>query len=287
MRAPGTFPSCSSPTRRRGADRASDYTPVVDEAVTEPGPTLAEPTDEGLRLVDAADAQGVVLRLVGGVAIWARCPSARRAPLARPYNDIDFVTRSGSTAAVTAFFAGQGYEPNRMFNALHGAQRLMYADRNRERTVDVLIDRFAMCHQLDLRDRLPPGARTLPLADLLLTKLQVWEINEKDLGDITCLLADHAFADSASADGDAVGLRRILSLTGDDWGLCHTLERNLGKVSTFARERHPSAPKFDPVVQAEALLEAIGAGRKSLGWQLRGRIGERMRWYEVPEEVRH
>jgi hypothetical protein len=160
----------------------------VDEAVTEPGPTLAEPTDEGLRLVDAADAQGVVLRLVGGVAIWARCPSARRAPLARPYNDIDFVTRSGSTAAVTAFFAGQGYAPNRMFNALHGARRLMYADQARGPVVDVLVDRFAMCHQLDLRDRLPPGARTLPLADLLLTKLQVVELNEKDL--LAFLLVD-------------------------------------------------------------------------------------------------
>lgn len=97
----------------------------MDEAVKEPGPTLAEPTDEGLRLVGAAAAHGIVLRLVGGVGIWARCPSARRPPLARRYNDIDLVTHSGSTAAVAAFFAGQGYEPNRMFNALHGAQRLM------------------------------------------------------------------------------------------------------------------------------------------------------------------
>jgi hypothetical protein len=108
-----TFPGCSSPTRRSGAAApAGDYTPGVDEAITEPGPTLAEPADEGLRLVDAADAQGIVLRLVGGVAIWARCPSARRGPLARRYNDIDFVTGSGSAAAVTAFLAGQGYVPN-------------------------------------------------------------------------------------------------------------------------------------------------------------------------------
>ncbi len=87
----------------------------MDEAVKEPGPTLAEPSDEGLRLVGAAAAHGIVLRLVGGVGIWARCPSARRPPLARRYNDIDLVTHSGSTAAVTALFAGQGYEPNRMF----------------------------------------------------------------------------------------------------------------------------------------------------------------------------
>ena len=82
-------------------------------------------------------------------------------------------------------------------------------------------------------------------------------------------------------------MSRVLSLTGDDWGLCHTLERNLRKVADFARERRPSNASFDPVMQAEALLAAIASGRKSLGWQLRARIGERMRWYETPEEVRH
>ena len=283
MRAPGTFPSCSSPTRRRGADRASGYTPVVDEAVTEPGPTLAEPTDEGLRLVDAADAQGVVLRLVGGVAIWTRCPSARRAPLARPYNDIDFVTRSGSTAAVTAFFAGQGYEPNRMFNALHGAQRLMYADRNRERTVDVLIDRFAMCHRLDLRDRLPPGARTLPLADLLLTKLQVVELNEKDLKDLLALLADH----DLDGEDDAIGTARILAVTGDDWGLEHTVRGTLARVRDVAGSSGLDTTVAERILsRIDHLVEALDGARKTLRWRMRARLGERVRWYELPEEVR-
>jgi hypothetical protein len=255
----------------------------VDEAVTEPGPTLAEPTDEGLRLVDAADAQGVVLRLVGGVAIWARCPSARRAPLARPYNDIDVVTRSGSTAAVTAFFTGQGYEPNRMFNALHGAQRLMYADPARERTVDVLVDRFAMCHQLDLRDRLPPGARTLPLADLLLTKLQVVELNEKDLKDLLALLADH----DLDGDDDAIGTARILAVTGDDWGMEHTVRGTLARVRDAAGSAGLDTTVAERIrSRVDHLVEALDGARKTLRWRMRARLGERVRWYELPEEVR-
>ncbi len=142
-----------------------------------------------------------------------------------------------------------------------------------------------MSHLIDLHGRLEPGLPTIDLADLLLTKLQVWEINAKDLGDITCLLADRRLADRP--EPDAIDLSRILALTGTDWGLCHTLERNLRAVAAHAGERKPADTLFDPVVQAEALLAAIAAGRKSLAWRVRGRVGERVRWYETPEEVRH
>jgi len=261
-----------------------DYTPPVDEVVAEPGPTLAEPTHEGLRLVGAADAQGVVLRLVGGVAIWARCPSARRPPLARRYNDIDFVTRSGSAAAVTAFLTDQGYEPNRMFNALHGAQRLMYADPARGRVVDVLVDRFVMCHRLDLRDRLAIDARTLPLADLLLTKLQVVELNEKDLMDLLALLADH----DLDGDGDAIGTARILAVTRDDWGLEHTIRGTLARVRDAAGSQGLDGTVAEGICsRIDRLVELLDQAGKTLRWRMRARLGERVRWYQLPEEVGH
>jgi hypothetical protein len=252
-----------------------------------PAAPAADIRREATRLTDAAAAADLGLRLMGGLAVWLTSPSAQAAPFRRDYADLDFAVRGRDARAVTPFLEHNGYVPERLFNAVHGAQRLNFAHRDGAWTIDVVIDALRMSHVIDLRGRLEPGPPTLSLADLLLTKLQVWEINEKDLGDITCLLADHPFDDSGSADDQAIDLRRILSLTGDDWGICHTLQRNLGKVATFARDRHPSASKFDPLVQSEALLAAIGAGRKSLGWQLRDRIGERMRWYEVPEEVRH
>jgi len=189
--------------------------------------------------------------------------------------------------AVTPFLEGEGYLAERLFNSIHGAQRLNFAHRDGGWTIDVVIDELRMSHVIDLRGRLEPGPPTLDLADLLLTKLQVWEINEKDLGDLTCLLADRALSDAGKGDGESIDLRRVLAMTGADWGLCHTVERNLGKVVASARERRPSHAPFDPVVQAEALLAGIAAGRKSMAWQLRSRIGERMRWYETPEEVRH
>jgi hypothetical protein len=240
---------------------------------------------EAERLAAAAAREGLGLRLMGGMAIWLVSPSVRVPPFARDYADLDLAVRKRDSRAVTPFMEREGYVPERLFNSIHGAQRLNYAHAGGTWTVDVVIDALRMSHVIDLRGRLEPGKPTLDLADLLLTKLQIWEINEKDLGDLACLLADRPLSDSGG-DGETIDVSRILGLTGDDWGLCHTLERNLRKIADLASDRKPATASFDPVVQAEALLAAIKTGRKTLAWQLRGRIGERMRWYETPEEVR-
>ena len=146
------------------------------------------------------------MRLLGGVAVWARCPSARRPELAREYGDVDIVTPGRSAREVGRFLESLGYEPDKLFNALHGAQRMNFMDAGHDRPLDVLVDRFVMCHALDLRDRLAVEELTIPLADLLLTKLQVVKINEKDLLDLLALLADHA----PDHGGDAIDLRRVV-----------------------------------------------------------------------------
>ena len=166
------------------------------------------------------------MRLMGGLAIWLRSESVRKPPFAREYADMDFAASSKGRAAAEGFLEGQGYVPEKLFNAIHGAQRLNYAEPNGRWTMDILIDELAMSHRLDLRGRLDGPQPTIPLADLVLTKLQIWEINRKDLGDVLCLLADHPLG----KDGDgAIGLDRIGAVLGADWGFCHTAERNLGQ----------------------------------------------------------
>jgi len=242
-------------------------------------------TEAGRLSSKAADA-GLGMRLMGGLAIWLVAPSVRVPPFAREYGDLDFAVRKRDARAVSPFLAEQGYVPERLFNSIHGAQRLNFGHPDGRWTIDVVVDELRMSHLIDLRGRLEPGRPTIDLADLLLTKLQVWEINAKDLGDITCLLADRQLSKDAS-DAEAIDLSRVLALTGADWGLCHTAERNLRTVAEFAHERRPVNAPQDPIAQAEALLAAIGAGRKSLAWRVRDRIGERMRWYETPEEIQH
>jgi hypothetical protein len=240
---------------------------------------------EAIRLVRAADATGVRLRLLGGAAIWVRCLSARSGPLQRDYADIDVAGLSRSRQEIGRFFEAQGYAAEKLFNALHGATRLIFTDTRTGRSVDVIFDRFTMCHTIDLRDRLELDEATLSLADLLLTKLQIVQLNEKDVLDILALLADHEV--DSSGDPEAVDLRRITALTTDDWGLEHTIRRTLAE----ARERSKRVGAAQGVVgtiegRIDALVAGLDGFPKTRRWRMRARVGERIRWYRLPEESR-
>ena len=242
---------------------------------------------EAERLTAAVLAAGLSMRLMGGMAIWLTSPSVREPPFARSYADLDFAAASVDRKRIVPFFVEEGYIAERLFNAIHGAQRLNFAHPSGRWTVDVVYDQLRMSHRIDLRGRLALPGPTIDLADLLLTKLQIWEINEKDLRDSACLLADHPLGDGTeTVDPGAIDVERILALVTSDWGLCHTVERNLERLASHPGgwRVHGSAPPGD---QARALLERISAAPKSLSWRTRARVGERVRWYETPEEVRH
>ena len=256
----------------------------------EPAPA-SEVAAEAERLVQAADGAGLKVRLMGGIAFWLNSPSVRRPPYARGYRDMDFVARSGQSRTLRAFLETQGYVGDRMFNAIHGAQRLIYTAAHGRWSIDILFDELRMSHRVDLRDRLAGPGPTLPLADLLLTKLQIWQVNEKDLGDALCLLADQPLVDGAGHGhrSDAVnGIEtgRLVGVLAADWGFCHTAERNLDRIAELGRARPPAGATFDGAKQAELLRAAIERAPKTLGWRTRARIGERVQWYEEPEEAR-
>jgi len=244
---------------------------------------------EAERLTAEIGAAGLPMRLMGGLAVWLVSSSARRPPFAREYADLDFAAAKRAAREVKAFFAAQGYVAEKLFNALHGASRLNFGAPDGRWTVDVVLDSLHMSHRLDLAGRLNGGAPTLDLADLLLTKLQIWEINSKDLGDAACLLADFPLVDQppAGASSGGIDLGRIRSLLGADWGLCHTVERNLGQVAELVARQPISGAPFDVIAQVDLLRDEIERAPKSLGWKARARVGEKVRWYETPEEVRH
>jgi hypothetical protein len=249
-------------------------------------PILSDIREEARRLADVAVGIGLAARLIGGLAIWLRCPSVHDGPFARSYQDMDFAISSGASTKFKAFLMTQGYLPDQFFNGLHGATRLYYGEPAGRWSIDVVIDELVMSHKLDLRGRLDGPAPTIPLADLLLTKLQVWEINRKDLGDTACLLADHGLTEDDS-DVEGISLPRLRSVLGKDWGFCHTVDRNALKVAElWAQEPVPGVP-HDVTAQVTALRQAIENAPKSTAWKLRARVGERIRWYETPEEVKH
>lgn len=268
------------------------------EASEVAGPTAAPPAEtiaaEAERLVALADAERLRVRLMGGIAIRIQAPSVRRPPYARTYRDLDLVAHGRDVAALRRLLEREGYLGDKLFNAIHGAQRLVYAAPDGRWAIDVVVDELVMSHTIDLRDRLATDGPTLDLADLLLTKLQIWETNAKDIGDALCLLADHPLAAIGRptagplADGSPapIDLVRIRSVLGSDWGFCHTAERNLRAIADRWRIAPAQGVPFPVGAQVAALLADIEAAPKSLGWKARARIGERVRWYQTPEEAR-
>ena len=221
------------------------------------------------------------VKLVGGAAVNLHSPSARRPPLKRKYGDLDFVAPSRQQQAVQKLFESLGYQGDRRFNTLNGHQRLLYLDSVNGRQIDIFIDRMKMCHVIELANRLGHVGPALTPADLLLSKLQVFEVNMKDLVDTTALLLDHPIADH---DDDAINAAYLARLTSDDWGLHRTLQLNTARVRDAAHALEVDAGQVNR--RLDELWARIDAQPKSLKWKLRARVGDRVSWYELPEEVR-
>jgi hypothetical protein len=242
-------------------------------------PAAADPVAEARRMLGLAADAGVTLRVLGGVAVSLSSPTAQCPQLARRYRDIDYAARSSEGQDVSGVFVTAGYEADAEFNALHGRHRMFFWDPQHSREADVFIDKFTMCHSFDFRQRISLTPETLPLSDLLLFKLQVMETNEKDYKDIIALLADHTL-DPESLDAN--GIARFLSV---DWGWWRTVTLVLDRVEAYTRELR-GLPRRDRVEEnIRGLRVAIDAHPKSSRWRLRARVGERKRWYEVPEEA--
>jgi hypothetical protein len=243
---------------------------------------FADIEQEARRIIAAGESQGITLRLLGGLAVRLHSPSATHRALERSYPDIDLATDSRSQA-VESLIAGLGYAPDQQFNLLNGSSRLLFFDESHDRQIDVFVSRFEMCHRLPITERLALEALTLPLAELLLTKLQIVQLNEKDLRDVSALLVDHPAGDN---DSETINAPYIARLLASDWGLWRTITGNLASLRAFAAasdldESHKALIRE----RVESLLAAIEAAPKSFKWKSRAAIGERKRWYELPEEV--
>lgn len=245
------------------------------------GGTLADPVAEGTRIATAAFERGVPLRVLGGVAVAILCPSSQRPPLKREYGDIDLATVSSAREEVKRLMEELGYGEDREFNALHGHRRLYFWDAANSRQVDVFVDEANLCHRIRLRDRIERVPLTLPLAELAILKLQVVETNEKDYLDLCALFADHDLTE----DDTGINAARIADLCGSDWGLWRTLGMVAEHTQKFARELTDFDAADRVAERLRRLRERLDATPKSRGWKLRARVGERKRWYELPEEV--
>lgn len=244
---------------------------------------LGDVVEEARRVAEEAGERNIELRLLGGVAIKLRAENGLHPAFQREYADHDWISTKGSSSKAQKLFESLGYTPHTRFNALHGRERLLFFDEERARQVDVFVGSFRMCHEIPFGKRLTIDPVTVPLAELLMTKLQIIELNEKDLRDTLALLHDHAIGE---ADGDSINGSHIARLCASDWGLWRTLTANLAVVGDrVGGYELPEESKELISERAGELLKRIEDEPKSFGWKMRAKIGDRKRWYELPEEV--
>lgn len=245
---------------------------------------------QALDIIEAAEKNGITLRLLGAVAFRIHCPEHRdlQVSMHRILTDIDFAAYYKHEKAIDKFFLKDlGFE-SQTASLTPGLMlgRKIYNDPTGERPhIDVFFDKLNMCHVVSWeKGRLEIDKTTISLADLMLEKLQIVRINEKDVKDVMMLLLEHEIGDS---DNEVVNGNYIRKIMAKDWGFYYTSTTNLNKIKSLLGEYDALSPDARDLISAriDELLVMIEKEPKSLGWRLRAKVGTRKQWYNDVEEV--
>ena len=231
-------------------------------------------------LIGLAEARGTSVRALGGLGIDLRATGVNPM-LRREFADIDVAAPRKARRQLTEVMEEAGLQGEPEFNALQGARRQIWWTPDRSTHVDVFLGEFRMCHRLDFDGRLGVDHPALPAADLLLTKLQVLELNRKDVTDVAALLTTHGLDEGDEAG--SINRHRIVDVLSTDWGFYTTATDNLERIPGLVSEIDPELGR--QVAEAAGKLhDDVARAPKSRAFKLRAKVGRRKRWYEVPDE---
>jgi len=248
-----------------------------------PGASELEPIARNF--LQRAAAQGLVLRVCGGFAVWLRASDGRAiaSRTARTYSDLDFVAYSAQHRQLQAFLRAEGFVEDAATATVPGLGRIIFANQKLNLHGDVFLDRLVFTHTIDFLGRLERDQATLPLAELLLQKLQIGRFNEKDAVDVAMLVHDHAF----TSDASGFETDRLKAVFGADWGLCQTCADNIARTRDFIGQAYGGG---DPVTrrvsaQLDALTALMNATPKTLSWRLRALPGRLVNWRNAVDDL--
>jgi hypothetical protein len=238
------------------------------------------------RIITASDSAGILLRVIGSLAFQMHCPQFGylQAAMGRAYTDIDFAAYGKQTKQIQAMMAGLGYVENREVFIASEGERAIYDKADIGLHVDVFYEKLDFCHAIHWAGRLEVDSPTIPLTELLLEKMQIVQINEKDIIDTIMLLLEHPLGD---VDKETINIKLAAALCANDWGLWRTATMNLGKVKQLAQGYSQLTPeqKSNVVSQVDETLARLNNEPKPLAWRMRDRVGDRVKWYKDVDEV--
>ncbi len=247
--------------------------------------SLSDFFDAALKIVEEAKKMDIKLRLLGATAIYYQCPRSNLLAdvMKRQLTDLDFITISKHVSRIPELFSKLQFIPNERVNTLYGANRQIYQDPRNSRHVDIFFDKLSFNHEIDLAKRLDLDPVTISLADLLLEKVQIVKMSEKDAKDVIVLLHEHG-VDGTSGGIDAGYIAKILA---NDWGFHYTATTNLGKVKDYLRESQSLSQQDKDLVadRIDELSGRIDSEKKSFKWNMRARLGTKTPWYTEAEDV--
>jgi hypothetical protein len=238
------------------------------------------------RILQASQEADILLRVIGSLAFQMHCPQFGflQAAMGRAYTDIDFAAYGKQSKQIQELLTALGYEDNREVFITSEGMRAIFDKPGAGLHVDVFYEKLDFCHTLYWKDRLEVDSPTIPLAELLLEKMQIVKINEKDVIDTIMLLLEHPLGEG---DAETINIQRVASLCAEDWGLWRTTTMNLDKVQVLAQQYAQLTPEQKARVgsQVQQALARIDREPKPLAWKLRARLGDRVKWYKDVDEV--
>ncbi len=242
--------------------------------------------NEVRRIVDAGTAAGVTLRLLGSLAFQFHCPEYGflQEKMGRAYTDIDLAGYNREAKNIRALMAGLGYVEDKEIWVVSEGGRAIFNHDGLRLHVDVFYEKLDFSHVIPWAGRLEKDSPTLPLAELLLEKMQIVQINEKDVIDTIMLLLEHPLGDQ---DHETINMARVAKLCSEEWGLWRTATMNLNKVRQIAsgNSHLDERQRAHVASQVEGALAHIEAAPKSMAWRMRARVGDRVKWYKDVDEV--
>jgi hypothetical protein len=244
---------------------------------------------ERTRILDALaepENKHMILRLIGALAFRTHCPEFgyMQDSLGRVFTDIDFASYRSNFKDIVRLLPEMGYEEDKMVSRLFSEFRLLFQDPVYGRHIDIFFDKLDFSHVLPLKNRLEAEKLTLPLAELLLEKMQIAQINEKDLIDTMMLLREHPLGKS---DAETINVNIICALLSNDWGFWRTVTGNL-KLTYEIMDQYSQLSEQDKLIvrgRIDELLAHIDQAPKSSRWKLRSKVGEKVKWYKDVEEL--
>jgi hypothetical protein len=247
---------------------------------------------EARRIVEQGEEEGIILRVMGGVGIrlhTLECEEmglrlARLGEATEEFTDLDFMTYKQFRKRMPDLLGKLGYRKRRATLSSAASERQIYFHEHGWFFLDVFYDKLLVAnHRLDFRGRLELDPLTLSPTDLLLEKLQIVHMADKDFKDSLLLLYDHELAEKD--EGDTINCAHVADLLAKDWCFWYTLTTNLKGMRELVPRTQSLASDEAQVIlgRIESLLSRIEAEPKSLGWKARSKVGARKRWYEPVE----